>query len=99
VNRDPYEEMMRDVVYVIGALVFAAFVSALVFLGGCTQHKVDVSSSTADKLIASLAACPKVSLPPIADDVVIDIKGDKITTNPGGEQLLRGYVQCRLLYR
>lgn len=43
--------------------------------------------------------CRKLDLPPVPPDVVLDIKGDKITANEGGETLLRGYVACRSLYR
>lgn len=43
--------------------------------------------------------CPTLELPPIPDDVVIDIKGDKITANAGGEVILRGYVLARSCLR
>ena len=43
--------------------------------------------------------CRKLDLPMVPPDVVLDIKGDKITANEGGEIILRGYVRCRSLYR
>lgn len=44
-------------------------------------------------------SCPKLALPAVPDDVVLDIKGDKITANTGGEIILRGYAQARTLLR
>lgn len=99
---DEETRMMRDSL-LICALFWAAILS-LVFLSGCTQHKVDVSSSSVDRVVDRIAAlpkpvqCRKILLPPVPQDVVLDIKGDKITANAGGEQLLRGYVACKSLY-
>lgn len=42
-------------------------------------------------------ACPTLVMPPIPDDVTIDIKGSKVTANQGGETLLFGYVRARQL--
>lgn len=77
----------------------------LLFLSGCTQHKVDVTSSSVDRVVDKIAAldkpvqCRKLKLPPVPEDVKLDIFGDKIEANAGGEQLLRGYVACRSLYQ
>lgn len=43
--------------------------------------------------------CPRLALPPIPEDVLIDIQGDRVTANTGGETLLRYYVQARELLR
>ena len=85
---------------------FWLIILALVFLSvGCTQHKLDVSSSSVDKIVDRITEleppvqCRKLELPPVPEDVKLDISGDKIKANSGGEQLLRGYVACRSLYR
>lgn len=100
---DEHERMLLQSLVIAAA--FWGVMLSLVFLSGCTQHKVDVSSSSVDKVVDRIAAldkpvqCRKIVLPPVPDDVVLDIKGDKITANAGGEQLLRGYVACRSIYR
>lgn len=98
---DEQEVMMRDSILICAA--FWAAILALAFLPACTQHKVDVTSSSVDRAVDRIAAldkpmkCRTLDLPPVPEDVVLDIKGDKITANAGGEQLLRGYVACRSL--
>lgn len=100
---DENERMLLQSLIIAAA--FWGVMLSLVFLSGCTQHKVDVSSSSVDRVVDRIAAldkpvqCRKILLPPVPDDVVLDIKGDKITANAGGEQLLRGYVACRSIYR
>ena len=99
----------NEIMLLQSILIAAAFwgvMLSLVFLSGCTPTvKHDVSSSSVDKVVDRIAAldkpvqCRKILLPPVPDDVVLDIKGDKITANAGGEQLLRGYVACRSVYR
>ena len=86
-----------DAVYVIGACLFAGAVTAIVSLDGCTQHDVKVSSPTVDRLVDKFQGqtCPTLDLPPVPSDVILDIKGDNVTANAGGEQRLRGYVLCR----
>ena len=91
--RDP------DMAYIIGALVSVLLAVAVVGIQGCTITHETPSAERAIKLAESWTACKKLDLPPIPQDVVIDIKGDKVTANQGGEQLLRGYVQCRSAYR
>jgi len=39
--------------------------------------------------------CKRIDLPPVPQKVYIDIQGDKILSDAGGELLLRGYVQAR----
>lgn len=43
--------------------------------------------------------CRTLDLPPVPDDVVLDIKGDHITANEGGELLLRYYSRARQLLK
>ena len=44
--------------------------------------------------------CPKLVMPPVSDDVELDIKGDKIVKlNAGGDVLLRGYARARTLLK
>lgn len=68
----------------------------LLSLPACTpevEHRVTVPQiDTAIKALKTPACSP---LPPIPKDVVIDIKGDRVTANAGGEQLLRDYVSAR----
>ena len=44
-------------------------------------------------------SCPKIELKPVPQKVYLDIQGDKIMYDAGGEQLLRGYVAARALLR
>lgn len=98
---DEPEAMMRDSLLICA--MFWAGILALAFLPACTQHKVDVSSSSVDKVVDRIAAldkpvkCRTLDLPPVPQDVVLDIKGDNITANAGGELMLRSYVACRSL--
>lgn len=86
-----------DMAYVIGALMFAMFVAMLV-LSGCTVTHETPSADRAIKLAERWVDCPAIKLPPIPQDVVIDIKGNKVTANEGGETILKGYVACRSAY-
>lgn len=89
--RDPYQEMLEEVM----VLAFGMVAIVVIFLAqGCAQTKVDKVIS-----LEPPVKCRSVNLPPVSQDVVIDIKGDKITANAGGEALLRGYVACRSLSR
>lgn len=101
---DEEAAMLRDSL-LICALFWAAILT-LAFLSGCTPTvKHDVSSSSVDRVVDRIAAldkpvqCRKILLPPVPADVKLDIFGDKIDANAGGEQLLKGYVACRSLYR
>jgi hypothetical protein len=39
--------------------------------------------------------CKRIDLPPVPQKVYLNIEGDKILSDAGGELLLRGYVQSR----
>ena len=43
--------------------------------------------------------CPKLVMPPIPEDVELNIKGDKVTANAGGDLLVRGYARARSLLK
>lgn len=102
-NDDP-DTGMRDAL-IISALYWLIALG-LCFLPACTpavqvNHEIPLADKIVDK-IAALAppvTCRTLDLPPVPEDVVLDIKGDKITANAGGETVLRGYVACRSLYR
>jgi hypothetical protein len=93
--------MLADTILICAC--FWGAVLALVFLSGCTQHKVDVSSSSVDRVVDRIAAlqppvkCRMLDLMPVPGEVHLVIEGDKIDADAGGEQLLRGYVACRSL--
>ena len=93
-NEDEYQMMMRQVV-VVAALIY--FVILLCF-AGCTGVKVDKIVDIPPS-ISSPQTCPKLDMPGVSDDVVLDISGDKITANAGGEKLLRYYSRARQLLR
>lgn len=102
-NDDPDDMLRQSWVYYA---IFWIAVLSLCFLSACTptvEHQITVPM--ADKIVDRIAAlpppvqCRKLDLPPVPQDVVLDIKGDKITANEGGETVLRGYVACRSLYR
>lgn len=89
--KDPYQDMMTEVV---GYMLFlVCFVVALV-VTGCAPVQVAPNLK-----FPEAKACPKLVMPPIPDDVLLDIKGDKVTANSGGDLLLRGYVRARSLLR
>ena len=92
----------RDVVTSasVATLCFLAVAVMLVVellnLPGCTpavEHRVTVPQI--DTAIKALKTPDCSKPPPIPQDVVIDIKGDRVTANTGGEQLLRDYVSAR----
>ena len=43
--------------------------------------------------------CPKLELKPLPDKFYLDVQGSKILYDAGGEQVLRGYVACRSVYK
>lgn len=79
-----------------------------VFLAGCTpavqvNHEVpqlDALGAAAKKLvIENCKPKPTLAMPAIPQDVVIDIHGDRITVNDGGEILLKNYVKARAILK
>jgi len=79
----------------VGYLLFLTCVMvALATLPACSPKVADISVTA-----PPVQSCPKLVLPPVPADVMLDISGDKVTANAGGDLLLRGYVRCRSLYR
>ena len=79
---------------IMGYLLFlACFVVALVVVG-CAPVQVAPNLK-----FPEAKACPTLVMPPIPDDVILDIKGSKVTANKGGETLLYGYVRARSLLK
>lgn len=72
----------------------------LLLLSGCAvKHDVPAADRALDMADRFVKPCPKLDLPPVPQDVVLNIQGDKVTANAGGEILLRGYAQARQLLR
>jgi hypothetical protein len=94
------DTMLRES-YVYYPILWIA-VLALIFLPACSvKHEIPVADKIVDK-IANLkppVTCRRVDLPPVPAEVHLDISGDKITADPGGETVFRGYAACRSLYR
>lgn len=79
---------------------------AMIALASCTptvEHQV--TAPQLDPIVAQIKAlnppvqCRQINLLPVPNQVHLTIEGDFIGADAGGEQLLRGYVQCRSLYR
>ena len=51
------------------------------------------------KLPEPVKECPRLSMPPVPQKVYLQIDGDKLMYDDGGELLLRGYVRARSLLR
>lgn len=81
-----------------GAALFAVVSGVALFLSGCAQTNVDkvVDISVGQK---PAITCPKLIMPPIGTDCLLDIQGDKVTANDCGDTLLRGYVRARSLLK
>lgn len=91
--KDPYQQMMEDVM-AIGLFVMCLAIAF--FTQGCVNTKVDkLVDISMDKSPAQ--SCPKLVMPPVPNDVVLDIRGDKVISNEGGDTILRGYVRARQL--
>ena len=107
---DENEAMLLQSILI--AVAFWLTMLSLVFLSACTptvKHEVpqlDAASDSIRKASDSIrkiviAGCekPTLAMPPIPQDVVLDIKGDKIAANEGGELLLRYYSRARQLLK
>ena len=84
--KDPYQEMMAEI---MGYMLFLACFFIALVVSGCAPVVAP------NLKLPETKACPIPKLPPIPDDVILDISGDKITANAGGQTVLRGYVACR----
>lgn len=91
VVKDPYQQMMAEA---MGFAIFIGCVIVAVLTQGCAPKLADISVSQ-----PQARSCPTLAMPPVPDDVVLDISGDKVNANQGGEVILRGYVHARSLLR
>ena len=87
-NKDPYHRMMEESLILFFVVIFIVISTSIV---GC-------STTVAPNLKIPEQSCPRLVLPPVPQDVALDIFGDKVTANAGGDLILRGYVRCRSLY-
>lgn len=98
---DPEENLERELTpselqnAKISMWALAAFILILaLYLPGC------VSAPVAPNLkFPEQKACRSIALPPVPDKVTLIIDGAKIEADKGGEQLLRGYVASRYVFR
>jgi hypothetical protein len=65
------------------------------FLGGCVNAPVAPNL----KLPETQKACPTLAMPPVPQKVFLQIDGDKVMSDDGGDMLLRGYVRARYLLK
>ena len=82
--KDALAEMIGVMLWITCVIV------ALAMLPACSPKLADISVAAPPP-----QKCLIPRLPPIPDDVILDISGDKITANAGGQTVLRGYVACR----
>jgi hypothetical protein len=76
--------------------VINLFLVLAAFLSGCVSAPVAPNLKLPER---SEKVCPKKDLPPIPEKVTIQIDGDTVITDEGGEKLLRQYVLARELLR
>jgi len=79
---------------IVGYVLFLACVYLVLFVAGCAPVQVAPNLK-----FPEAKACPKLVMPPIGTDCLLDIQGDKVTANDCGETLLRGYVRARSLLK
>jgi len=90
---EKFEEVTTTGEYL--TVLFTLVLLVLLFLvTGC------VSAPVAPNLkFPEQKACRTVALPPVPDQVRLIIDGDKVDADQGGEQLLRGYVASRYVFK
>jgi hypothetical protein len=102
---DDPDTMLRQTLIICACFWLA--VLSLVFLPACTptvtvDHELpqlDRIGQAVQKIVVQDCAKPVLAMPPIPQDVVLDIKGDKVTANDGGELVLRYYSRARQLLK
>jgi|GEM_PF-3219059 len=89
-ERDPVKQVL-----LIGIFFWIAVFFLFALLNGCISAPVAPGLKLPE---APAKECPRLVMPPIPEDVELDIKGDKINKiNGGGDVLLRGYSRARQL--
>jgi|APCry1669192806_1035432.scaffolds.fasta_scaffold17752_6 hypothetical protein len=91
---DQFDEVTTTGEY-LTVLVTLVLVLMLFLVAGCVNAPVAPNL----KLPEAQPACPKLALPPIPQKLTLEIEGDKILYDEGGESMLRGYVRARQLLR
>lgn len=66
-----------------------------VLLGGCVNAPVAPNL----RIPEPVKECPRLTMPPVPQKVFLQIDGDKIMSDDGGDMLLRGYVRSRSLLK
>lgn len=67
----------------------------IMFLGGCVNAPVAPNL----KLPEAAKECPRLSMPPVPQKVFLQIDGENLKADDGGDMLLRGYVRARSLLK
>jgi hypothetical protein len=93
--KNPIDELIE---WVAASALFLLCFFIAAAVTGCAQTKVDkvVDISIGQKPAIS---CPKLIMPPVGTDCLLDIQGDKVVANDCGDTLLRGYVRARSLLK
>jgi hypothetical protein len=97
--KDPYQQMLEEA---MSLLLFIGCLVVAVFTQGCTTQvlpNVKIDSGAIKQQLMANHPCPGFTPRPIPQDVVIDIFGDKVQANQGGENLLRDYVRAQQCLR
>ena len=66
-----------------------------ILLGGCVNAPVAPNLRVPEPV----KECPRLTMPPVPQKVFLQIDGDKIMSDDGGDMLLRGYVRSRSLLK
>lgn len=85
---------MIQIAYCLGESVKGLFIFLSLMMVGCVE--VAPNLKLPDR---SIKSCPQSTLPPIPNKVMINIDGDKVSADSGGELLLRNYVLARELLK
>ena len=80
---------------IMGYLLFLLCFVVAVFVTSCSTQVAP--NLKFPELKPPAQACTKLDIPPIPQDVKLDIFGKKIEANAGGRTVLVGYVQCQKL--
>ena len=79
---------------IMGYLLFLVCVVVALVMAGCAPVQVAPNLK-----LPEAKSCPTLVMPPVGNDCLLYIKGDKVTANDCGDTLLRGYVRARSLLR
>jgi hypothetical protein len=80
--------MRRDIFLIV--LGFILMMLVALSLPGCVNAPIKLPEPK---------SCPTLVLDPIPQKVYLDVQGDKVVSDKGGDQVLRGYVACRSMYK